>query len=415
VYDVPPPPVWPHGQVAPEALPRKFPAPAEAFAWFIKQEQLGRLYHRLTRLGADELKFVVDVTAPFAELEWSQDGVHQPLNQLPVAYTMIRYRNDRASAGVAVWPGATYKLQDILKVGGICADQAYFATQVGKARGVPTLLFYGAGNDARHAWFGFLDGNQKWQLDAGRYAEQRFVTGLARDPQTWREFTDHELQFLSEHFRALPSFRQSQVHAEFAADFLAAGELAVAASAARKAVNYERRNALAWEILFSAAEKQAAGPKAVEALLREAALAFQRYPDMEAYYVNRLADSLRQRGETSQADAEIRRIAHKNEGERTDLSTQQAKNLLLRAIQTQPLPEQIRAYNSAVDTFGRGAGIGFFDDVVVVFVEHLAQLQQPAEAARAIERARRTLKVEPNSQLETEMNRLAAAARSASR
>lgn len=411
VYDVPPPPIWPHGQVPTDVLPRRFPAATDAFAWFVKQEQNGRTYQRLSRLGADELKFVVDISAPFSELEWAQQNVRQPLNQLAAVYSMIRYRNDRATEGVAVWPGPSYRLEDILKAGGICADQAYFATEVGKAHGVPTLLFYGAGNDARHAWFGYLDGNQKWQLDAGRYAEQRFVTGLARDPQTWREFSDHELQFLTERFRALPSFKQSQVHMAFASELLATGDAAAAAVAARKAVNYERRNQIAWEVLFSAAQRQGKDAKTVEALLREAALAFQRYPDLEAFYVNRVADSLRARGETSAAEAEIRRIAHKNEGERVDLSVQQARNLVLRAMQTQPLPQQIAAYNQAVDVFGHGAGIGFYDQVVTVFVEHLVQLQQPVEAARAIERARNNLKIEPGSQLETELNRLAAFAK----
>jgi hypothetical protein len=411
VYDVPPPPYWPHAQVSAQALPRQFPAPAEAFAWFVKQEQLGRLYQRLTRLGADELKFVVDVAAPFSELEWTQTAVHQPLNELAGAYTMVRYRTDRVTSNLPIWPGNTYRLADILKTGGICADQAYFATEVGKARGVPTLLFTGAGNDGRHAWFGFLDGEQKWRLDAGRYAEQRFITGFARDPQTWRELTDHELQFLTERFRALPSYRQSCGHAEFAAEYLATGNADAAAAAARKAVNYERRNEVGWEILIAATQKQKREPRAVEAVMREAALAFQRYPDLEAFYTDRVAASLRARGETSAADAEIRRIAHKNEGDRVDLSIQQARNIVLQSMATQTLPEQVRTYNSVVETFGRGAGIGFFDEIVTVFVEHLLQLNQAADAARALDRARGALKIEPNSQLEHEFEELAKSVR----
>lgn len=207
VYDVPPPPDWPHAQVTPEALPRRFPAPVDAFAWWTREDELGHTYHRLTRLDAAELKFVVDAAAPFAELDWSRQMLDYPLNQLARAYMLVRYRSDRLANNRPVWPGRSYQLSDILRDGGICCDQAYFAAQVGKARGVPTLLFTGAGNDGRHAWFGFLDSNQKWQLDAGRYAEQRFITGFARDPQTWRELSDHELQFLSERFHALPSFQ----------------------------------------------------------------------------------------------------------------------------------------------------------------------------------------------------------------
>ncbi|MDP3069523.1 MAG: hypothetical protein Q8N18_04500, partial [Opitutaceae bacterium] len=413
VYDVPPPPQWPHGQVTAQALPRRFAEPLDAFAWWVKQDRAGRTLHKLARLGADELKFVVDSPAPATELEWAQGAWAHPLSQLPGAYQAIRYRNDRVASGAMMWPGGSYRLAEILAMGGICSDQAYFATQIGKARGVPTILIYGAGNDGRHAWFGYLDANKKWQLDAGRYAEQRYVTGHALDPQTWREFTDHELQFLTERFRELPAYRQSRTHGLIAAEYLALGQGRAAGSAARKAVNYERRNQEAWETLIAAARAEGRDAKTVEALLREAALAFQRYPDLEAGYVNRTADSLRARGQTSEAEAEVRRIANKNKHARGDLSIQQAREIVRRAIATQPLPEQVRAYNSAVDNYGRGAGIGFFDEVVAGFVEHLLGLKQKAEARRALDRARTALKVEPGSQLAGEFERLGREVRAA--
>jgi hypothetical protein len=394
-------------------LPRQFPAPAGAFAWWIRQEQRGRTDQRLSRLGAAELRFVVDTVVPPAELEWIQGAANLPLNQLARAYSMVRYRNDRVAGRQMIWPGDSYTLQEILATGGICSDQAFFATQAGKARGVPTLLIYGAGNDGRHAWFGFLDGGHKWQLDAGRYAEQRLVTGFARDPQTWGEFSDHELQFLSQGFRELASFKQSRVHEMFAAEYLLMGNAPAAGAAARKAVRYEPRNQDAWELLVAAAGREGRDAKTVENVLREAALAFQRYPDLEAHYVNRVADSLRARGDTSAADTEVRRIANQNRSRRGDLSVQQARDIVRRAISTQPLAEQIRAYNTVVDTYGRGAGIGFFDEVVVSFAEHLMQLNQRAEAARAVERARRALNVEKESQLAAEFERLAGAIKAA--
>lgn len=406
VCDVPPPPGWPHAQVTAEALPRAWPSPVAAFAWWVRQGEQGRTHHRLTRLGADELKFVVDAAAPFSELEWAQGAANLPLGQLGRVYDMIRYRRDRLTSDRPVWPGNSYRLAEILATGGICADQAYFATQVGKARGVPTLLIVGAGNDGRHAWFGYLDGNQAWQLDAGRYAEQRFVTGTALDPQTWREFSDHDLKYLTDPFRTLPAFKQSHLHQSFAAEYLTAGQAPAAGVAARKAVNHERRNEAGWETLLAAARAEGRDAKTQEGLLREAALAFQRYPDIEARYVQRVADSLRARGETSAAEAEVRRIAIKNKEQRGDLSVQQARDSVRRAIATEPMGGQIRAYNAAVDLQGRGAGAGFFDEVVTGFVEHLVGLGQKAEALKAVERARRTLKVEPNTQLAADFERL---------
>jgi len=402
VYDLPPPPHWPHGQVSATALPRRLPAPTAAFAWWTRQDQLRRTDHRLSRLGAEELKFVVDAAAPFAELEWAQANVKLPLASLAGAYAMIRYRDDRVASQTPVWPGETYTLPSILAEGGICADQAYFATVVGKSRGVPTLLIYGAGNDGRHAWFGFLDAGRRWQLDAGRYAEQRFVTGHVRDPQTWGEFSDHELKFLSERFRDLPTFRQSRVHAGFAADYLATGESEPAMAAARKAVNYERRNLAGWELLVAAVQAAGRGVREIENVQREAALAFQRHPDLEAMFVNRVSASLRARGETSAADAEERRIARKNQAGRSDLAVQQARESLLRAMAGQPVPEQIRQYQGVLISFGRGAGTAFFDEVVTVFAEHLMRLGRRAEALQAIERAVPILQPEPGSQLARE-------------
>ena len=140
--------------------------------------------------------------------------------------------------------------------------------------------------------------------------------------------------------------------------------------------------------------------------MREAALAFQRYPDLEAHYIRRTADSLRARGETSLADAEVLRITSKNKRTRSDLGVQQARDTVLRSFASEPLAKQIQIFNSVLDSSGRDGGIAFFDQVVVVFAEHMLQLQQPAEAVRAVERARRTLKVEANSQLEQEITKV---------
>ena len=399
VYDVPPPPDWPHAQVTVESLPRRWPAPRDAFAWWAHEDEAGHTYQPLSRLSADELKFVVDAAASFDDLAWTQKVANYPLKRLERAYTMTRYRTDRANNTGAVWSDRDYSLPQILGQGGICVDQAYFACETGKARGVPTLLFAGAGNDGLHAWFGFLDGDGNWRLDAGRYAEQRFVTGLARDPQTWLTISDHELKFLAERFRTRANFRRSQLETAFASDFLAAGETADAVRAARTAANYEPRNPEAWETLLSAQRAAGVDARHLEATLREAAQALQRYPDLEVAYTRRLCDSLRARGEGSAADVEERRLARKYLGDRSDLSVRQARDILVRSVTTQPLAQQIETYNSLVDNFGRGAGFAFYEQIVKVFVEHLLQSGRRTEALHAAERARNILKPESESQL----------------
>jgi hypothetical protein len=408
VYDLPPPPEWPHAQVSATALPRRWPSGVAAFDWWTREDAAGRTYHRLAHLGADELKFVVDAAAPFDQLTWSQKAVPYALADFADTYSMVRYRMERIQGRTMIWPDSAYPLWDILSEGGICVDQAYFATEAGKARGVPTLLFTGAGNDGRHAWFGFLDENRTWQLDAGRYAEQRFLTGSAYDPQTWQVLSDHDIQFLAERFRALPSYRQSRVHAAFAEELLRAGQTNEAVASARKAVNYERRNLAAWETLLTTQQAQGAKSAALEGTLREATIAFQRYPDLEIGFARRLIASLRQRGETSQADFEEHQLARKFQADRGDLSIQQSAEMLQRSFNGEPVTGQIRTYNTVLDNFGREAGIDFFDKIVVVFAEHLLQVNEPAEAIKAVERARQILKVEPGKQLDQEFDALLA-------
>jgi hypothetical protein len=407
VNDVAPPPYWPHGQVTPQALPRKLPNPAFVFDRLALEDMNGNTYHRLTRLRAEELKFVVDAAAPLPELDWSLNHVPYPLDRFEGAYLMIKYREDRAQNNQFVWAGEPYTLPAIQNVGGICVDQAYFASEAGKARGVPTLLFTGTGNDARHAWFGYLDENHSWQLDAGRYAELRLVTGSAIDPQTWSVISDHELRFLSDRFRALPTFMQSRVHEEFARDFLDLGDYAGAARAARSAVNYERRNLEAWETLIAADTKLGAPASGVEGVMREAALAFTpRYPDLVASFGNRVVQSLRDRGETSLASYEERGLADRMRGDRDDLAIKQAALILARSIATQGVPDQFATYNGILSQYGRGESTTFFDMIVVGFSEHLALLHMRPQAREAVERARMALDIQPGTPLAADVDKL---------
>jgi tetratricopeptide (TPR) repeat protein len=406
VYDVPPPPIWPHGQVSATLLPRKLPPPEQVFAHFTRLDRVNSTLHRLGRLPASELKFLVDLVAPANELEWARKNVSQGLDDLGKAYELVKYRKDRVTANQFDWPGANYKLAQILKEGGICVDQAYFASTAGKAKGIPTILFRGSGLDGRHAWFGYLSANQKWQLDCGRFADQKYVVGLAFDPQTWKDINDHELLFITERFRSLPTYRQSVMHAEFAKDYLQQGKVDLALKAAREAVNRDRRNLAAWNTLLQAQHALNPGLRERETILRDAVLAFQKYPDLEIAFSRLLIEVLRARKETSLADFEEQRLATKYRASRSDLSIEQAAATIIRSLQENDVATQIRVYNRVLDTQGQGQSIDFFDKVVGPFVVYLAGQGQVPAALQALDRARRTLRVEPGSQIDAELAEL---------
>ncbi len=403
VYDTPPPPTWPHAQVSQKALPRQLMRPWEVFSFLAEADGHGLALHKLGQLSASELRFAVDLAAPFPELVWAQKSLKFTLAQMPQSYSSVRYRQDRITSEQYIWPGDSYELSRIYKEGGICVDQAYFASQTGKARGVPTLLFVGEGRDGRHAWFGYLDHANQWMFDAGRYEDQKFVTGVAYDPQTWGLVSDHELKFLSEGFRKLPPYKISHVHTLFADLYLRLGEKGkpAAIAAARKAVNFERRNDQAWGILIAAHAD--APPKTREGVLREAAMALQRYPDLNAYYLRELATSLRARGETSAASFEERSVALKNKGARADIGIEQAGTMIDAVLTDTPVPQQMSVYHDVLQKYGPGAGMDFYDRVVEPFVTALARQGHRGEARAALGEARFVLKPEFQSQLETEI------------
>ncbi len=406
VYDVPPPPFWPHRQVTAQSLPRGLFPPSEVFGFFVKSDRAGALLQPLRKLPASELKFVVDTSANLDEMSWAQRKFQMPLAKLDSVYGLVHYRQDRIAAGTLVWPQASYRLPDILKEGGICVDQAYFSAMVGKAKGVPTLIFEGAGLDGSHAWFGFLDGDGRWQLDCGRYLYHGFVVGLAIDPQTWTIISDHELRFLNEGFRQSPLFRTSLVHQQFAEVFFQGGDPAAAVKAARMAVDIEARNLNAWYLLLAAQERVGTPPVQVEATLEEAILAFRGYADLEGEFKRRLARSLRGRGEGSAADLLERSIAREDESSREELSVQQACGIMRQSMEKGDLNASIRTYFAVLNSEGRGAGVSFFRQVVQPFVEHLLHAGQPSEAMQAAGRARKTLRVEPGGQLDSELGAL---------
>jgi hypothetical protein len=322
---------------------------------------------------------------------------------------MIKYRTDRASDYAKMtWTGTPYTLQAILAAGGICVDQAYFASEAGKARGIPTLLFTGFG-PGRPPCLVRVPGRRA-QMAARRRPLRRAAAGDRQrlDPQTWMEMSDHDLEFLSERFRALPSFMQSRVNEEFAADFLQPGRRP-GRRGGRPAPPSTTRGATstAWETLIAAdaalgrrppgrgrpeggrARLHAEVPRPHRRLreqgLREPARARRDEPRQ-----------LRGARPGGQAEGRPRRPGD-HPGLRHPLPQHRDP--------VAPGPDSA-TYNAILAQFGHGAGTMFFDQIVVAFAEHLAMANQKPAARAAVESARQALDVQPGTQSAMEVDKL---------
>jgi len=81
-----------------------------------------------------------------------------------------------------------YTLMNIIRMGGVCMEQAYFAASVGKCLGVPSVYSFGMGKRGGHAWVSFVRTDRRpvmWDLLSGRYSYDHYYKGLTADPTNW--------------------------------------------------------------------------------------------------------------------------------------------------------------------------------------------------------------------------------------
>lgn len=137
----------------------------QVFEYFVEMDTAHELLADITKLSPSELLFVVDVRLPRSEMDWARKKVRLTRKGWGGAYSMIRYRMDRAALNKD--PYTSYTFQEILDEGGICMDQAYFAVNTAKCNGIPAAYVTGDGNRGGHAWVNLLTTDETWQSCGG--------------------------------------------------------------------------------------------------------------------------------------------------------------------------------------------------------------------------------------------------------
>lgn len=406
VYDQREPDFWPHHQVAPAAVPRMDETLADRFGYYVQANDARRLEYDLTRMSASELKFLVDAPVSRSELEWAAKQVRVRRDQFDRAFSLVKYDHHRAKSGIYMWPHGGYRLEAILKHGGICVDQAYFASIAGKAKGIPTIYFAGQGTDGGHAWFGYLRANGKWELDAGRYLNQNYTVGQALDPQTWLPITDHELLYLSGRATRTTTHDAALGDLAMAEIFRRRGDLAREQQAAQSALHQSPGFVAAWDACESVLERSG-NAAALKEHYGKAIAYFRRESDLKTRYQTRLAELARATGDAQTAGQIEDRVVRENIRERSDISTAAGAETLQRLVAVGDYEVAQREFRSLTGKLGRTGGGNLFYDVVRPFVLQLQSAGKNKEALRALRQARRDMPVEPGSILAREFDELA--------
>lgn len=165
----------------------------EIYHAFCDSNEEGQLKTDISKMPPTDLIYVVNIGVPLSEMKWAQKNVRLSRKQWSKAYPMIRYRMDKVTSGVN--PYTDYSFADILKQGGVCADQGYFAATTARCNGIPAAYVTGDGNLGPHAWFIYMDTDNSWS-SAGRYGS--YTTGRTTNPQTGRSVHESLLEMRSE-------------------------------------------------------------------------------------------------------------------------------------------------------------------------------------------------------------------------
>jgi len=404
VHDYQPPHYWPHPQVSQTVLPRELREPGWVFDFLTDRTRTSRQL-KLENISLLQSIFLVDICLSDEDIEWVNKNVELNWFELEKLYTNIKYDVERPQNNRMQWSHPDYRLETIYKQGGICVDQAYFASQVTKAFGIPSLLFLGQGLSGRHAWFGYLDVNQDWALDGGRYAAQRFVTGFAINPQTWEFINDHRLEEITTGLYEEHRKSRAQLHMTWASSFDHMGYTEEAEQAWTTASRLDRENLDIWLSFVDFRRRHAANAQQMKACYRSAIYALGNKADLEHEMSNHFIDYLESVGDKTAAENERRRIIQKYQSTRGDIALAKAGDTLRASLDKDSIQGQWLVYQRLLYQL-EGEGIGVLDTVIEPFVKKMRSYHQYKIAQQAIELAWQRMAPEEESQFARELKKL---------
>ncbi|MHC5005254.1 MAG: hypothetical protein ACYTJ0_19300 [Planctomycetota bacterium] len=173
--------------------------PLALFDYFVANEP--RMLFGIRDVPPELLVYVVDSTASIQEMSWAL-GRYAGDTNVGARFFDIEYDHQHVQGAPKKVTQAGWNLPNILQYGGVCADQAYFASTVGKSIGVPATYTRGRSGEVSHAWVGFLqsDGRRAWwNFGTGRYGAYLGVRGNVVDPQINRTVPDAYVSLLADH------------------------------------------------------------------------------------------------------------------------------------------------------------------------------------------------------------------------
>jgi len=413
VLDQPPPRSWPHEFVTAADIPVGKEPPEKRFAFYVNSHARHKLLLDPRKLSVRELMFVVDSVVELDELAFAQKLRISTPRTLKNVYPTIEYDRKRVQDDVDAhaWPHGTYRLGDILKNGGICADRAYFAVQAGKAKGVPTVFFHGQGRSGTHIWVGYLEKPGRWVLDVARYNQGDYPVGLAVDPQTGRRLTDAQMQLMTGNMGSTRDWKEVHLILQWARMNEGSNFYREAMVLARRAMPDAIRP---WELeaAWLGENKTPAGERRRfwEAWIKN----FRENKDLKVRGQIGLLRVLEEMGATRDVERLQKQIVTENRSSRFDLGIRMAGEEVFEKLQAHRWREAEDELENAMRRFREKAGGHLFYSLLQPYITTCIQERQTRMVVKASGYLRH-FKARKGTMLDNDINRLRARVTAAAR
>ncbi len=396
VFDQPFPKSWPHPQVRPDAVPIGDLDIVQRFNFYVQANRNQKLDQDLTQLTFDELKFMVDTRVKLSELEYAQASRSRiSFSHFADAFFAINYDMSRLGTGnfALTWNLPTYTLKDIETDGGICVDQAYYATTLGKGRGIPTLYFHGQGAAGGHAWFGYLSRSGQWELDCGRYVSQNYPKGYALDPQTWQVIDDTTLTNLFKNGVKDPNYQPAQ-------NAIAWAVLHKDDPSCKKMLDEARtimpELSQTWQMEGAYLEFTKASDDDLKSFYQDWIRQFSSTADMKVEGQRHLLAVLK-RSNDPDADSLAQDLVLANRSENFDVGIQAAEQSIQDKIKAGNWDDARLEYERTIRDFGEQGGGTLFYGVIAPYIQACLKGGHVDQAARAIDFTNERMSIDPTS------------------
>ena len=403
VWDQPLPESWPHANVTMADIPVGDLEPEKRFAFYVASQKAGKLLLDPRSLTVRELTFIVDTPIELRELAYVQQVKIKNISKLEQLYAAVPYDNGRITGRRYSWPHGRYRLIDIGKKGGICMDQSYFVAHAGKSLGVPTVNFMGQGRSGDHSWVGFLTGRGRWTLDAARWRGENYPIGIAFDPQTWRRFTDQQMEFSIKGEGDSPSVARGKLILAWAAMNAERENYPTVLKAAASAMP---RVLEPWELHAEWLASSGAEARVRRAFWERWVSNFSGERDLKAKGQRALLRVLRELGDERGAERLTRQIVSENKSKRFDLGIAVAADGVFAHQEAEDWTAAAKEYERVMKRFSRNAGGHLFYNLVQPYVQTAIREGRAAEARAAIAIAEGIMKPEPQSILANDLKKL---------